>query len=129
MEFAALAAGLEASTAITFGDAPIAREMVSLEADELRGSYENGAVVIAGASASTSGLGTAKLSLSGRMPNGDVSLRLTGEAGRTYLIETSADLQSWAEWKTVTLTGTDVELLDAEARNWPRRFYRARLAP
>ena len=126
-EFVALAAGLDSTAAITFADAPIAREIVSLEADELRGSYENGTVVIRAAGAATGG--PAQLHGLSRSAQGEVALRLTGEPGRTYVIETSADLAVWASWKTIVLTNEAADIVDAETRNMPRRFYRVRAGP
>ena len=65
----------------------------------------------------------------GRAPGGELILRVTGEPGREYILEASADLVTWVAVKTFTLSDATSEMVDAEARPWPRRFYRVRLAP
>jgi hypothetical protein len=54
---------------------------------------------------------------------------LQGEAGRTYLIETSTDMVHWAPWtNVVNATGT-MNVTDTATANCPARFYRAHLMP
>ena len=60
---------------------------------------------------------------------GGMQIKLQGEAGRTYSIETSTDLVHWAPWtNVVNATGT-MTVTDTESANYPARFYRARLMP
>jgi len=60
---------------------------------------------------------------------GGMQLKLQGEAGRTYSIETSTDLVHWVPWTNiVNSTGTMI-VTDTASSNYPARFYRARLMP
>lgn len=59
-----------------------------------------------------------------RIPNG-FHLRLDGQAGRSYAIETSADLQNWAALALTNAVGGVVEYWDGTSLNLPLRFYRA----
>lgn len=53
-------------------------------------------------------------------------ISMGGTPGRTYQIEASTDLLHWIVIDTVTATPTGIiEILDAEARRFPQRFYRA----
>jgi len=64
---------------------------------------------------------------SGRLP---VQLRLSGQPGRSYVVEANADLLTpWAPLNTNTLMTTSTNLTDLESTNLPRRFYRARPSP
>jgi hypothetical protein len=63
-----------------------------------------------------------------RQPGG-MQVTLQGEAGRTYLIETSTDMVHWAPWtNVVNATGT-MNVTDTATANCPARFYRAHLMP
>lgn len=55
--------------------------------------------------------------------NGEVSLTLTGETGRDYVIEASEDLRNWTAISTNTIWSGVI--VDAAAPQLPRRFYRA----
>jgi len=60
---------------------------------------------------------------------GGMLVTLHGEAGRSYSIETSTDMVHWAPWTNqVNATGT-MTVTDTDAKNYPARFYRARLMP
>jgi hypothetical protein len=60
-----------------------------------------------------------------RLPGGAVQLTLTGELGRTNVIEVSADLANWtALTNLVNATGT-VQWTDTLSAGTNRRFYRA----
>jgi hypothetical protein len=64
--------------------------------------------------------------------SGPIEVRLTGEPGRTYIVERNTNLlppSLWTPLATNTLTGTFTNVVDEESRNFPRRFYRARVAP
>jgi hypothetical protein len=54
---------------------------------------------------------------------------LGGEAGSTYVVEYSADLNSWATLQTVQAATPDVEIVDHSVTEAQRRFYRVRLLP
>ena len=59
-------------------------------------------------------------------PTGQVILTLTGQAGRTYNIEASADLSAWSVIGTVAVpAGGSLDLSDTNAASFPKRFYRA----
>jgi hypothetical protein len=129
IEFKALVAGVASDVPISFVDSPIPREIVSAEANELRGSYEGGIISIREQSSGPSVPPTSKLGLVGRSPEGDVALRVIGPAGSQYVIETSTDLSRWTVLKTVTLSASEMDVVDAEARKMPNRFYRVRSGP
>jgi uncharacterized delta-60 repeat protein len=54
-------------------------------------------------------------------------MNLNSLPGRTYLLERSADLQSWFPVRTNKAASYLLNLADPDAANFPRRFYRARL--
>jgi hypothetical protein len=60
---------------------------------------------------------------------GGMQVTLQGEAGRTYAIETSTDLVHWAPWTNVVNSTGTMHVVDADAANYPSRFYRARPMP
>lgn len=49
--------------------------------------------------------------------------------GQQVTVMASADLINWVPLETHTFTGTVWEFVDADAGNFPKRFYRAQLAP
>jgi uncharacterized delta-60 repeat protein len=55
---------------------------------------------------------------------GDLGMKLLGNAGSTYLVETSADLLDWMPVWTNTFTGTSWEWTETETTS-SQRFYRA----
>ena len=127
IEFAVATAPNDSSTVIGFGDSPLRRQIVSVEADPLQGTFQGGLI-----STQQSGQGAAarpKLELPSRSSDGTVRLRLTGESGQPYAIETSTDLVKWVTFKTVTLTSGATDIVDDGARKLSGRFYRIRRAP
>jgi hypothetical protein len=54
---------------------------------------------------------------------------LQGEAGRTYSIEVSTDLVNWVAWTNQTTSDGTISITDTESKNFPARFYRAKLMP
>jgi hypothetical protein len=60
---------------------------------------------------------------------GGMQVILQGETGRSYSIETSTDLVHWAPWTNQVNSNGTMTVTDTEARNYPTRFYRARLMP
>ena len=58
-----------------------------------------------------------------------MTLQLTGPPGDKILIETSADLQTWAPLTVITGATGPVVFEDANADNPPQRFYRTQTAP
>lgn len=63
-------------------------------------------------------------------PNGPIRLLLSGDPGRTYVLEASTNLWEWSPDSTnlADLTGSLV-VTNAFSADAPRVFYRARLAP
>lgn len=59
--------------------------------------------------------------------NGTFRAQLQAEPGRSYVVESSADLSNWNIVSTNTATGAGLEIIDAEAEQQPKRFFRARL--
>jgi len=73
--------------------------------------------------------GNAPMSMALLAQPGGMQVKLQGEPGRSYSIETSSDLEHWSPWTNmVNATGT-MTVTDTEATNYPARFYRARLTP
>ncbi len=52
-----------------------------------------------------------------------------GFPGQQVSVEGSSDLVNWIPLQTHTFTGTTWEFVDAEAGQFVRRFYRAKLIP
>jgi parallel beta helix pectate lyase-like protein len=69
------------------------------------------------------------LNLLGSQAGGQRLLRLTGEAGRTYVFESSSDLASWAAFSTNLATNATLEISDSPASGFGERFYRALALP
>ncbi len=70
--------------------------------------------------------------LAARYDNGDVIIRLTGEAGRRYAIEAATNLAgtiNWTPLRTNTATGGFFDFLDTTTPRPRHRFYRGRLVP
>lgn len=59
------------------------------------------------------------------VPGGTCLLKMTGQPGRVYVLETSEDLQSWTGLSTNTLTGSLIFFQDLLPAVQPARFYRA----
>jgi uncharacterized delta-60 repeat protein len=58
---------------------------------------------------------------------GTFRARLQAEAGRTYAIEASTDLSTWAEVTTQMATAQGLEIIDQNSSGRRHRFFRARL--
>jgi len=58
-----------------------------------------------------------------RLPNGDVRIEQSTQAGQYYRIEASADLQAWASMVTLLSPGL-LQHTDSAAGYFPKRFYR-----
>jgi hypothetical protein len=63
------------------------------------------------------------------LPDGKFQLLLQGNANRSYFIDTSSNLTSWANLATVVSTNGQTPFIDTTATNRGQRFYRARLGP
>lgn len=62
-----------------------------------------------------------------RQANGAIHLTLSGQPDQRFIFQVSDDLKTWLPLRTNTATGSTLEFEDADAANFPRRFYRARL--
>jgi hypothetical protein len=62
-------------------------------------------------------------------PGAGLRLRLRGEAETGHFLERTGNFQQWGEVAVATDQTGQVEYLDAQATNLPRRFYRARPVP
>jgi subtilisin family serine protease len=72
----------------------------------------------------------AKLTVESTAVHGQFRLRLTGEPGKTYAIESSPDLASWTPIWTRTLPDDGVfEFTDLDSAQLGQKFFRASLAP
>lgn len=60
-----------------------------------------------------------------RLASGEVKLNLNAESGLTYVIEVSSDLVNWTPAATAVGADELLSFIDAEAKDQPRRFYRA----
>ena len=105
----------EVSTAITFADDPVPREIVDGEAVGIPITYENGTVTI-----TRSVVFDPTFVVGG----GDVALKLSGPPG-VVQIEVSSDLTTWQRIATVTNTTGVMEYRDSVPQNTTQRFYRA----
>jgi hypothetical protein len=59
------------------------------------------------------------------MPDGKFTAVLSGETGRTYVIEVSTNFANWTQIKTNMLTNRTAPFIDPSAPGLARRFYRA----
>ena len=59
--------------------------------------------------------------------SGHFVAQLDGEAGKTYVIESSPDLKTWNPFTTNVATETGLTIMDEAAPTQKRRFFRAKL--
>jgi hypothetical protein len=62
-------------------------------------------------------------------PQGYFQFSVQGYAGVHYVLEASADLMDWTPLIALVHPGGQLEVFDPDARNFPQRFYRARIEP
>ncbi|RME95372.1 MAG: hypothetical protein D6766_03445, partial [Verrucomicrobia bacterium] len=60
-----------------------------------------------------------------RFPNGDVSFRFKGVAGRAYVLQTSTDLEAWVDLRQFVAEEAIFTLTDQTSAAYPLRFFRA----
>jgi len=100
--------------------------------EEARGINDAGQIAVSGTNASgqvhallLTPVVQLRLTAATMLPSGQLHFALTGEAGRSYTIQASTDLVTWAALTNfVSTTGTN-QVTDPEAPNLDRRFYRA----
>jgi hypothetical protein len=71
----------------------------------------------------------ARVQLIGRDSIGAAHLRINGESGRTYALETSTDLMNWTPLANRLNSGGTISITDAAATDHFARFYRTVVAP
>jgi len=69
------------------------------------------------------------LTVLGSPTAGNRPLRLTGEAGRTYLFQSSPDLTNWTPISTNQATNATLDVSDPASGELASRFYRALTLP
>lgn len=70
-----------------------------------------------------------RLTLLGRTPDGQASLRLAGQNGSKFAIEASTNLLHWTALKTNVVLDGSFDHVDSGAPAFSRRLYRARWVP
>jgi hypothetical protein len=65
----------------------------------------------------------------GQLPDGRISLSLSGQAGSNYAIEDSTNLVDWLQVTNFTSDGGSFQFIDNDSTNNAEMFYRARLLP
>lgn len=73
--------------------------------------------------------GAAPASMTLQPQPGGMQVKLQGEPGRTYNIETSTDLVHWSPWTNVVNSTGTMSITDTDSSNYPARFYRAQAMP
>jgi hypothetical protein len=61
----------------------------------------------------------------GEFTNGTFQLTIAGTAGKSYVLQASADLQTWISLSTNVPSATPFTVIDPNATSFTRRFYRA----
>jgi len=69
----------------------------------------------------------AKSQVTATNAGGRLLARLQGDAGKTYEVESSSDLNSWSFFGTTTATASGIEISDTISASRKHRFFRARL--
>jgi len=100
--------------------------LVSVETTE--DGYVNHQWSTAGATVSARGALPARLNAGSGLINGHFSLSLSGDAGASYIVETSEDLVHWTFLETIANSNGTTTVTDANAGNVDHRFYRSRPA-
>ena len=92
-------------------------------------SSRSGAITIADQPFTITQAGTLNpwLAVPRRLMDGVMQITLTGEAGRTYVIEVSPDVSNWTPIHTNIANGGVLQFDDTDATNSSTRFYRGRL--
>jgi hypothetical protein len=62
-----------------------------------------------------------------RNENGQPVFRFLGEAGKTYLLESSIDLRNWTPVTTLTTPDGTIIHTDLDAQEQTSRYYRVRV--
>jgi alpha-tubulin suppressor-like RCC1 family protein len=91
------------------------------------GAVVTGTVTVTVGPAPTGGGLTANQPVLNRLPDGKISLKFQGIPGRTYQIQRSADLTTWATLATVTATASGALTFTDESPPEPSAYYRLAL--
>ena len=71
----------------------------------------------------------AEMQVSAIQSDGSLELTLGGDAGATYVVETSTNLANWEALFNVSLTGPTIQFSVGSTTNEVQRYFRARSAP
>jgi hypothetical protein len=99
------------------------------------GSYRVLATNIAGSAASSSALLTilaaapAELQTISWLPDASLQLRISGDPGATYYVESSTNLVDWLQFTNVTISTGPSDFTVSGLTNYNRLFFRARSGP
>ncbi|HET7626403.1 MAG TPA: hypothetical protein VFM25_14185 [Verrucomicrobiae bacterium] len=70
-----------------------------------------------------------KIEISGELTNDAIQLRVEGDIGQTYGIESSTDLVHWLMWTSYLNASGTIPISENAPTNFPQLFYRTRLLP
>ncbi|MDI9380420.1 MAG: hypothetical protein QM845_05980 [Verrucomicrobiota bacterium] len=115
LQFVAL--GTQEETAIDFGDRPIGREVVNIQAEVLEAGYQGTTIQV---------LARPKLESLAMVKDGGLEFEFSAEAGLEWIIEVSSDLKAWTELARRVAIGGTLRFADDAPAEEGRRFYRLR---
>lgn len=113
------ATGVRQDASLTFGDAPVTREVTDSAAKSLPASYSPGEI-----RTSTSLLGVSGNQLSSDIPRLGYRLNIETLVGKNYRVEWSDNMIDWQTLTTINSISANFDFLDQSATNSTRRFYR-----
>ena len=124
--FRALSGATDTSTVLSFGDEPVAQQVVGLAADALTARFLPGTITISAPSGARSNP-VLKAALMSGPSGGELQMSLSVAGPGQYSLEISADLVAWSYLRTLTVTGSTVDFAEPLDSRAPRSFYRVRL--
>ena len=99
---------------------PLGLQAVQIEHTKVLPAFDPAEIAV------TSSTTPSKLSSTVQLMNGQSQFQLSAEAGETFTIEASTDLENWAPIGTNAVTvGGSALVTDPDASSYPNRFYRA----
>jgi len=110
--------GLATNGLISFGDAPVVREISSTSALVLPADYQNGVLAVVAPPPRFESV---------RVFGGQFQMTLTGNAGEIYDVEVSTNLSNWVPLLTLTNTLGTITFTDVAVTNFTGRYYRGRI--
>ncbi len=118
---------VNSNASLMFADWPIVREACDVMARTLPVAFQPGAAAFE-VSVETGAVGALRPSLSiGGVGSGDtLQMRLFGNPGSSYVVESSTDLAQWETLEILTLDSSSADFLAAGISRNTARFYRLR---